>query len=108
LEDGEPVVSAAGFRLVAGAAKGALRIIHLRALNGIAAKADTVVLKAGITEAVALANGKAILLAHVVLADTAAEGQRVGVALGEASNIFERSDGVGTGGKLKVPAKDSR
>jgi hypothetical protein len=59
LEDGDLVVSAAGLRLVAGAAKGALRVIQLRALNGVTAKADAVVLEAGITEAVALANSKA-------------------------------------------------
>jgi hypothetical protein len=59
LKDGDLVVSATGLRLVAGAAKGALRVIQLRALDGVTAKADAVVLEAGITEAVAFANSKA-------------------------------------------------
>lgn len=56
LPDGEEVVSSTCLRLVAVAREAALRVIDLRSVNRATAEANTIILEASITKAIAYAR----------------------------------------------------
>jgi hypothetical protein len=106
--DGYAVVSTAGLRVVARAAIVALRLADLGAHNSVATKADAIVLQTSIAEAVALADGPALLNGHVVHVGVAAEAEGIGIALSEAAHIIKRSNRIRAGRALDVVSQHAR
>lgn len=104
LPDGDDVVATAGLRLVAGAGKGALGLGEEGAVDGLATEALAVVLEAGISVAVALALGHALLDGHGLGVETGPEAESIRVArVGEASGIDKGPEGLSARGELDVP-----
>lgn len=66
LPDREDIVSSTCLGLVAVARESTLRVINLRTIYSVAAEADTIILEASITEAIAFTVSNALLNSHVV------------------------------------------
>lgn len=89
--------------MVGGAREAAEGLIDLGACDGVAAEAHAVVLEPGISVAVALALGHALLDGHVLLVQVAAEGQGAGAAVLVAAGVDEGLEGGQARREVDVP-----
>lgn len=79
MPDGEEVVSSTCLRFVAVAREAALRLIYLGPVNSATTEANTIVLEASITEAIAFAVGNTRFNSHIVRRQRRAEDESIGV-----------------------------
>jgi len=106
LIDRHDVAAAASLGVVSGARVVALLLGELGAVDRLAAEADAVVLEAGVSVTVALANGNTRLDSHVLHVGVAAEAEGSRVSrVGVASRVNKRLELGDTRGQLNSPCQ---